>query len=167
MKRILPFALALALCLSACGGNKKGGGAATPAELSANYAAAITAAQSQEEREAFPQIGPESEMYELVLGVMGIAPEDVTASALMVSTRGIQAYSIAAVMPAEGKTEDVRRALEGYIENQKSAFEFYLEEQYRIAADAKLEELDDGTLLLVMCEGQDAVFNSVKAALEK
>lgn len=164
MKRLLPLLLTLALCLTACGGEKKSD--KTPAELNEAYAAAITAAQSAEERDAFPQILPDDAMYEPVLGVMGIAPEDITASALMVSVRGIQAYSIVAVMPAEGKADAVRKGLEGYIDNQKNTFEFYLADQYQIAADAKLEELSDGTLLLVMCQDQDAVFDSVKAALE-
>ncbi len=164
MKRLLPLLLTLALCLTACGGEKKSD--KTPEQLSEAYAAAITAAQSADEREAFPQIKPDDEMYELVLGVMGVAPEDLTASALMVSTRGIQAYSIVAVMPAEGKADTVRKGLEGYIDNQKNTFEFYLEDQYQIASDAKLEELSDGTLLLVMCSNQDQVFDSIKTALE-
>ena len=165
MKRILPLLLALAFILSACGG-KDEGAQKTPEELNKAYAEAITAAQSQDERDAFPQIAPDDEMFELVLGTMGITPEDLTAPALMVSVRGIQAYSVAALMPAEGKEDAVRQGLETYIQNQKSNFQFYLEDQYQIAADAKLEELSDGTFLLVMCEGQDKVFDSIKAALE-
>lgn len=164
MKRLLPLLLTLALCLTACGGEKQSD--KTPEQLNEAYAAAITAAQSQEERDAFPQILPDDDMYELVLGVMGVAPEDLAASALMVSTRGIQAYSIVAVMPAEGKADTVRKGLEGYIDNQKNTFEFYLEDQYQIASNAKLEELSDGTLLLVMCPDQDKVFDSVKKSLE-
>lgn len=166
MKRMLPVLLVLVLTLSACGG---GGQSAqrTPEELNKAYAQAITAAQSQDEREAFPQITPDDEMYELVLGVMGVQPQDLTAAALMVSVRGIQAYSVAALMPAEGKKDAVRQGLETYIQNQKNNFQFYLEDQYQIAADAKLGELSDGTLLLVMCEGQDGVFDSIKAALER
>ncbi len=164
MKRLFPLLLTLALCLTACGGEKKSD--KTPEELNTAYAEAITAAQSPEERESFPQIGPEDDMYELLLGLMGIAPEDITASALMVSTRGIQAYSIAAVMPAEGKGDTVRKGLEGYIENQKNTFQFYLEDQYQVAANAKLDELSDGTLLLVMCPEQDQVFEAIKADLE-
>ncbi len=53
------------------------------------------------------------------------------------------------------------------MEAQKSSFEFNLEEQVDIAANATLETLDDGTLVLVMCQGQDEVFDSIKAALEK
>ncbi len=165
MKRMLPLLLALSLTLSACGG-KDAGVQKTPEELNRAYTEAITAAQSQDERDAFPQIAPDDEMFALVLGTMGIQPEDLTASALMVSVRGIQAYSVAALMPAEGKEDAVRQGLETYIQNQKNNFQFYLEDQYQIAADAKLEELEDGTLLLVMCEGQDEVFDSIKAALE-
>lgn len=130
MKRVLPLLLALALTLSACGSGGDQSAQRTPEELNKAYAEAITAAQSQEERDAFPQIAPDDEMYALVLGTMGIQPEDLTASALMVSVRGIQAYSIAALMPAEGKEDAVRQGLETYVQNQKNNFQFYLEDQY-------------------------------------
>lgn len=163
MKRVLPLLLALALSLTACGGGERS--QKTPDELNKAYSEAITAAQSDDEREAFHQNTGDDELA--LLGVMGIDPADVTAKALVVSMRGIQAYSIVAVMPAQGKTDAVREALEGYVDIQKNNFQFYLEDQYDIAANAKLETLSDGTVLLVMCQDQDAVFERIKAALEK
>ncbi len=167
MKRTLPLFLALCLTLSACGGKEGNASDKTPEELTAAYSQAITAAQSDEEQEAFPLLDPtHSDTTELVLPSMGIAPEDVTAYAVAASMRGIQAYNIAAFMPAQDKSDTVVEALEGYIDTQKQTFHRYLEDQYDIAASAKLETLSDGTVLLVMCPDQDAVLESIKSALE-
>ncbi len=168
MKRTLPLFLALCLTLSACGGKgDQNASDKTPEELTAAYSQAITAAQSDEEQEAFPLLDPaDSDTTELVLPSMGIAPEDVTAYAVAASMRGIQAYNIAAFMPAQDKSDTVVEALEGYIDAQKQTFHRYLEDQYDIAASAKLETLSDGTVLLVMCPDQDAVLETIKSALE-
>lgn len=167
MKRIVPLFLCLALALSACGGEKKEQSGKTPEELTAAYAEAITAARSQEENRDFPLItDPEDQDAELVFTVLGLTPEDLEAFAMAVSLRNVQAYCVAALKPAEGKEDTVKQGLENYIETQKSSFEFYLEDQFEVAAAAKLEQLEDGTCLLVMCPGQDEVFESVKAALE-
>lgn len=168
MKRTLPLFVALCLTLSACGGKEdENASGKTPEELTAAYSQAITAAQDAEEREAFPLLDPaDSDTAELVLPSMGVALEDVTAYAVAASTRGIQAYNIAAFMPAPDKSDTVVEALEGYIDAQKQTFHRYLEDQYDIAASAKLETLSDGTVLLVMCPGQDAALAAIRSALE-
>ena len=43
----------------------------------------------------------------------------------------------------------------------------YLADQYDIASHARLDTLADGTVLLVMCEDQDEVFNSIRDAIEE
>ena len=45
---------------------------------------------------------------------------------------------------------------------QKQSFEQYLADQYDIASNARLETLEDGTVLLVMCQDQDAVFDAIR-----
>lgn len=169
MKRTLPLFVALCLTLSACGGKEEQNASdKTPQELTAAYTQAITAAQDAEEQEAFPLLDPaDSDTTELILPSMGIDPaEDVTAYAVAASMRGIQAYNIAAFMPAPDKSDTVVEALEGYIDTQKQTFHRYLEDQYDIAASAKLETLSDGTVLLVMCPDQDAALATIKSALE-
>ena len=52
------------------------------------------------------------------------------------------------------------------IDLQLQNFEFYLADQYDVAKAAKLETLSDGTILMVMCEGSDTVFNAIKTAIE-
>ena len=43
----------------------------------------------------------------------------------------------------------------------------YLPDQYDIALAAKLDTLSDGTILLVMCEDQDGVFDRIRAVIEE
>ena len=100
------------------------------------------------------------------LSVLGLKQEDMTAFGISMSMMNVQAYGIAAVMPAEGKEEAVTQALQGYIDQQKAAFENYLADQYEIAGAARLETLSDGTVLMVMCSDQDTVFDAIKTAIE-
>ena len=103
---------------------------------------------------------------EMTFTMLGFTPEDAQAYGVSVSLMNVRAYAIAVVKPAQGKAETVKKGLENYVEAQKANFERYLEDQYEIASNAKLETLDNGTVVLVMCEGQDAVFDSIKTALE-
>lgn len=171
MKRIVPMLLALTLLLSACG-PKEGTQqtAKTPEELAQAYQDAINAARDEEMNGYFPVVTNASESdpteREMTFAMLGFAPEDVTAYGVSLSLMNVNAYAIVAAMPAEGKEDTVKKGLESYVEAQKQSFEFYLEDQYDIASSAKLDKLSDGTYLLVMSEDQDAVFESIKTALE-
>lgn len=174
MKRVLPLLLALTLALSACAKKEeaKPGADKTPEEYATAYDQAIRAARSDEMNEYFPvttnQGGfPDATEEEMTFALLGCAKEDVDAYAVSLSLMNVNAYAIVAAKPAQGKEDTVKTGLENYVEAQKASFENYLEDQHEIAASAKLETLDDGTVLLVMCEGQDTVFDTVKAALSK
>lgn len=104
---------------------------------------------------------------QMSLDVLGLSKEDVDSAAYSVSLMNVKAYGIAIVKPAAGKTDSVKQALSGFIEAQKSAQENYLADQYAIAKAAKLETLKTGEVVLVMCENQDQVFQSIQTALEK
>ena len=54
----------------------------------------------------------------------------------------------------------------GFIDKQKTIFETYLADQYAVAENARLETLEDGTVLMVMCEGSDTVFDQIRTAIE-
>lgn len=168
--RILALILAAAVCLSltACGG-KEEAAAKTPEELADAYSQAITAARDTELNEAFPVTTNTTQdppaYLDMIFATLGFTAEDVQGYALSVSLMNVNAYAIVAAMPAQGKEETVKTGLENYVEAQKGSFEFYLEEQFEIASNAKLETLDDGTLLLVMCEGQDQVFDQIVTKL--
>ena len=56
-------------------------------------------------------------------------------------------------------------ALQTYQQNIETSFENYLADQYEIAQNAKLEQLDDGTIVFVMCADQDTVYDAIVAAL--
>ena len=60
----------------------------------------------------------------------------------------------------------VREALQGYVDRQRSSFEFYLPDQYQVAQDARLETLEGGTVLLVMCQDADQVLEAIRSDLE-
>ena len=98
--------------------------------------------------------------------MLGVTAADMSAFALSVSPMNIKAYGIAAIYPAAGKSDAVLEGLNAFIDRQKQSFEQYLADQYEIAGNARLETLEDGTILLVMCEDQDAVFDAIRDTIE-
>lgn len=170
MKKILTAALALALTLTAltgCSGKTEAPQSKAPEELTQIYADAIT--QNGGEMVQYnPVISEvkEDDMSAMILESLGLTAEDMTAFGISMSMMNVKAYGIAAVMPAEGKTEAVKEALQGFIDNQQQSFEQYLADQYEIAKSAKLETLADGTVLMVMCENSDTVYEAIKSAIE-
>lgn len=173
MKRILSLILTLTLVLCACAKTQPEPSATpakTPEEYAAAYAAAIEAARDDEMNEAFPVSTNETgfgneAIEEMTFTVLGFTKEDTESYAVSMSLMIVNAYAIVAVKPAEGKEDTVKTGLERYIETQKASFENYLEDQHEIASSAKLETLDDGTILLVMAEGQDGIFDSIRSSL--
>lgn len=168
MKKYLTCALALAMTvalLAGCAGGAETAGK-TPEELAQLYSAAITenGGEMVEYNPVFTEVG-EEDASGMILEMLGLAQEDMQAFGISASMMNVQAYGIAAVMPAEGRTEAVTEALQGYIDNQKAGFELYLADQYEVASNARLETLEDGTVLMTMCEGQDQVFEAISAAI--
>lgn len=102
----------------------------------------------------------------LVFQLLNLEAEDMSAYALDVSPVNIQAYGIAAVYPAGGKEDGVLESLNGFIDNQKESFYQYLEDEYETASNTRLETLEDGTILMVMCQDQDTVFDAIRDAIE-
>lgn len=171
-KRLIPLALTLALLLCACGPKQPQTSGKTPEEYAEAYTAAIEGARDDEMNEYFPvhtnKDGFPTEVdEEMTFSLLGFAEEDTDAYGISLSLMNVSAYAIVAVKPAEGKEETVKTGLENYVESQKASFEHYLEDQFEVASSAKLDKLDDGTLLLVMAEGQEEVFDAIKGALSK
>ena len=169
MRQITSLALAalLTLSLAACGGKSAQTQDLSPEERTALYQNAIEGARDQETNEAVPVvISEDGDMASLILPMLGITAENTTSYAAAVSAMNVRAYGVAAVMPAAGKEEEVRDGLEHFVESQQQSFEQYLADQYEIAKNARLETLADGTLLLVMCPDQDAVFDSIRDTIE-
>lgn len=172
MKRL--FAVMLAVCIviaSLSGCAAKSGNDMSAAELEKLYSDAITGARDDELNEAYPvTLGSNDVSDEVVADMLnqllGFSAEDAYACAISVSLMNTQAYGIVAVKPAEGKEDTVKDGLQGFIDQQCANFELYLADQYDIAKSARLETLDDGTVLMVMCPDQDTVFNSIAKSIE-
>lgn len=171
MKRMLSLSLSALLLLAAlvgCGGsgNNAGGADKTPEEYTEAYKTAIESARDDELNKAVPVItSAEDDMAAMILPMLGITEENAAAFAVAVSGMNIKAYGVAAILPAEGKSEEVLEGVNAFVELQKQSFQQYLADQYEIANAAKVETLDDGTILLVMCEDQDTVLEAIKASL--
>ena len=170
MKKMFALAMVAVMALTllvGCAGGSTGGssaGAKTPEELKTLYTDANTA-NGGEMVEYNPVFSEATEENAMLLEMLGLKEEDMMAFAASVSMMNVKAYGIAAVMPAEGKTEAVREALQGFIDQKQMEFEFYLADQYDVAKNARLETLEDGTVLMVVCEDQDTVFDNISKAI--
>lgn len=134
-------------------------------ETSSPLADAITSARGDEENEAYPVQSDKDAIESMYYDVLGFTADDVTELAMSVSLINVKAYGIVIAKPAEGCEETVKAGLQGFIDTQCANFETYLADQYEIAKNAKLETLDDGTIIMVMCENADAVYEAIVAAL--
>ena len=165
-KRMIPLLLSLSL-LCGCAG-KPAEKTLTPEERTQLYQTAIKSARDEETNQTVGIItSADDELAEIVFELLDVKAEDMTAYALAVSPVNIKAYGVAAIFPAAGKEDAVRDGLGEFIDRQKESFQQYLADQYDIAREARLETLEDGTVLLVMCENQDAVFDSIRDAIEQ
>ncbi len=169
MKRMLSLSLSALLLLSAlvgCGSKDSGTASKTPEEYTEAYKTAIESARDDELNEAVPVVtSTEDDTASLVLSLIGVTDENTDAFAVAISPMNIKAYGVAAILPAEGKSEEILEGVNAFVEQQKQSFEQYLVDQYEIANAAKVETLDDGTILLVMCEDQDTVLDALKTSL--
>lgn len=167
MKRTLIFPLLMALVLTGCGG-KQQEETLSPEERTDLYETAIEAARDEETNQSLPLIDDaDDDMAALVFELLGITPGDMTSYALSVSLMNVKAYAVAAIYPAAGKEDVVLEALRTFVDNQVQSFKQYLADQYEIAVNARLETLEDGTILLVMCADQDAVFDAIRDVIER
>ena len=170
MKKIITLSLAVLMSLSlltACGGGATEEPVVekTPEELTELFVTAITDAREADFNDAFPIVTPDAEDAQYLYPALGFEPADVSSGAASVSMMMVHAYGIAAIRPAEGKEETVLAGLQGFIDLQQMNFEMYLPDQYDIACNAKLETLEDGTILMVMSPDQDQIFESIKNAI--
>lgn len=160
-KTLIAVACAAVLLLAGCT-PQSSGKQKTPEELTALYTAAITEARSQEENDSTPiATTADDEQAEMVFPFIDFAHEDAEAYAISISPWNVSAYGIAVIKPAEGKKDKVLAGLNTFVDNQQRAFEFYLPDQYENAKNAKVSELKDGTLVLVMCKNSDEVLQSI------
>lgn len=137
----------------------------TEAPATSALADAITSARTDEENEAYPVFSDKAAIEDAYYQVVGFTAADVDEIAMSVSLINIKAYGIVIAKPAEGCADTVKAGLQEFIDTQCNDFETYLADQYEIAKNAKLETLDDGTIVMVMCANADAVYDAIVAAL--
>lgn len=137
----------------------------TEAPATSALADAITSARTDEENEAYPVFSDKAAIEDAYYQVVGFTAADVDDIAMSVSLINIKAYGIVIAKPAEGCADIVKAGLQAFIDNQCASFETYLADQYEIAKNAKLETLDDGTIVMVMCANADAVYDAIVASL--
>lgn len=126
---------------------------------------AITAARTDEDNEAYQVLCDKDAIEDAYYQVVGFTSSDVDEIAMSVSLINVKAYGIVVVKPAEGCADTVKAGLQAFIDTQCANFETYLADQYEIAKNAKLETLEDGTIVMVMCENADSVYESIVASL--
>ena len=173
MKKSITLMLVLAFVIavfSGCASTSKTDGL-SPEELEKLYAKAITDARDDDLNSAFPvMLGSEESEDEVVAEMLhellGFKSEDAEAYAMSVSLMNVKAYGIVVVKPADGRAEAVKDGLQGFIDQQCQGFELYLADQYEIAKNARLETLNDGTIVMVMCPDQDAVYDSIAKSIQ-
>lgn len=167
MKRLTAAALLLTLALTGCSGGSSGN-TLSPEERTELYERAITAARDAETNEAMDVVTEaDDDLAEVTFTLLGLEEGDMTAYALSVSPMNVRAYAVAAVYPAAGKEDKVLEGLRAFVESQQQSFSNYLADQYEIAVNSRLETLEDGTVLLVMSENQDQIFDAVRDVIEK
>ena len=166
MKKTFAAAMALSmLALAGCSNQSSNASTPkTPEELTTLYADAIMA-NGGEMAEYNPVISEFNEESAMILEMFGLEADEVSAFGVSTSPMMVKAYGIAAVMPAEGEHDDVVEDLQAFIDLKQSQFEFYLPDQYEISLNARLETLEDGTVLMVMTEDQDTVFENISKTI--
>ena len=175
LKRIFAALLAGAalLALVGCGtSGSTGKPASSAASTPKDYTQILHDARSAEDNEYYMIFTKDYEADQLkdeianmmmpLLNLEDGMAEDFAAS---LSTMMVQSYGLAIVKPAEGRTQDVVDALNAYVESEQQSMEHYLEDQYQIAKNAKVETLPSGEVVLVCCEDSDTVLANLKKAL--
>lgn len=167
MKHLTVCVLLISLLLTGCGA-KKQETTLSREERTGLYESAIESARDEATNEAVPLIDDaDDDAAQMVFDLLGVTPEDMSAYAISVSLMNVKAYAIAAIYPAAGKEDAVLESLRRFVSSQQQSFKEYLADQYEIAVNTRLETLEDGTVLLVMSENQDALFDSIRDTIER
>ena len=183
MKRLIAALLA-GLCLFALVGCSAGSKADSSAPK--NYSQILHDARTEEENEydmiftkgedgKFTAMDGYSAEYEadqlddevrnMMLPLLNLEDDMYTDLAASLSAMMVRSYAVAIVKPAEGRTEDVKAALEAYVASEQQSMEHYLEDQYQIAKAATVTVAPTGEVILVCAENHDTLLTNIEKAL--
>ena len=104
---------------------------------------------------------------DILMPLLNLEDGQYTAFAASISSMMVRSYAVAIVKPAEGKTDEVKAALEAYVASEQQSMEHYLEDQYLVAKAATVTVAPTGEVVLVCAEDHDTILANIKAALAK
>lgn len=167
MRYLTVYVLLIALLLTGCSAKKQENPLSREERIEL-YETAIEAARDEATNEALPLIDDaDDDNAQTVFDFLNVSPEDMNAYAISVSLMNVKAYAVAAIYPAAGKEDAILESLRRFVSGQQQSFKEYLADQYEIAVNTRVETLEDGTILMVMSENQDAVFDSIRDIIER
>ena len=107
----------------------------------------------------------DDEIKNMMLPLLNLEDDQYTDFAASISAMMVQSYAVAIVKPAEGKTDEVKAALEAYVASEQQSMEHYLEDQYQIAKAATVTVAPTGEVVLVCAEDHDTILSNIEKAL--
>ena len=88
------------------------------------------------------------EIRDILMPPLNLEDGQYTAFAASISSMMVRSYAVAIVKPAEGKTDEVKAALEAYVASEQQSMEHYLEDQYLVAKAATVTVAPTGEVVL-------------------
>lgn len=129
---------------------------------------AISASRDEESNQYLPIVtNDDAQDQEMLFELMQLPAKDIKTHALSVSLMNVHAYAVGVLVPAEGKQEAVLKAVNAYVAGMQKSFESYLPNQYEITKQAIVKAQEDGSIILVMCEDSQTVYDNIVKALAK
>jgi len=107
----------------------------------------------------------DDEIKNMMLPLLNLEDDMYTDIAASISAMMVRSYAVAIVKPAEGRTDDVKAALEAYVQSEQQSMEHYLEDQYQIAKAATVTVAPTGEVILVCAENHDALLTAIEKGL--
>ena len=107
------------------------------------------------------------EIRDILMPPLNLEDGQYTAFAASISSMMVRSYAVAIVKPAEGKTDEVKAALEAYVASEQQSMEHYLEDQYLVAKAATVTVAPTGEVVLVYAEDHDTILANIEKALAK
>ena len=102
----------------------------------------------------------DDEVKNMILPLLNLEDDMYTDLAASVSSMMVRSYAVAIVKPAEGKTDEVKAALEAYVASEQQSMD-----QYQIAKAATVTVASTGEVVLVCAEDHDTLLANIEKAL--